>query len=235
MTPGGNGSPAARAPGPTGAAAWPGPRGEVHRDNCREARLGALSQIYPAVRRILGPDCFRAWAAEFTASRPSSNADLNRDGCELPAWLRSQWRRNRRYGLDYLPDLARLEWTVNEACYAADAPGIETPMRDGQGFRLAPSLGLLASRFPVDQIWRLNVGDATADAVDPVTGRQHLTVWRVGRAVEVERVSKMMFDALRRLRRDSRLEVLVESRLTPGDVTRMVRRGWLVGWQELLA
>jgi len=66
--------------------------------------------------------------------------------------------------LAYLPHVARLEWAINEAWHAPDAPAVDEDAAArliAAGFsdlslRLHPSCRLIASPFPVDRIWRVH-------------------------------------------------------------------------------
>lgn len=209
-------------------AAWLEPRIGVHRTNYQEARVAALAQAYPAVERVIGADCFGAWARDYVAGKASADPDLNRHGRDFPAWLRRR-RTQRLAGLDYLPDLARLERAVNSAYYAADF-GHEVK----GGLRLTPSLRLVASPYPVDEIWRLNLTGVAAERVAAAGGWRRIVVWRPTREVVMEAVPARLFRALRCLRRDGRLEVLVESGLQPQDAAALVTHGWVTGWQEAI-
>src|SRR5208337_3711682 len=68
--------------------------------------------------------------------------------------------------LDYLPDVARLEWAINRALHAprSGAPisiaSLVSAHGDPAQIRLLiePASRYVASRYPVDQIWRSNRG-----------------------------------------------------------------------------
>jgi hypothetical protein len=64
----------------------------------------------------------------------------------------------------YLRDVARVEWAINEAGHAPDAPAIDVDAAAGLiavgfadlGLRLHPSCRLVASPFPVHRIWQVH-------------------------------------------------------------------------------
>ncbi len=211
---------------PTTASSWPQSRVEVHRTNYREARITALAQVYPAILKIVGERCFRGWALAYLGARVSTEADLNLHGADFPAWLRRQgssWLGT----LDYLPELARLERAVNRAYYAPEEPTAPRP-----GLRLASSLQLICSAHPVDEIWRANLTGQSAHQVVASAERRYLVVWRRAREVVVQAVPATQFRVLRRLRQDARLDLILDSDLEPEDAARLVREGWVLGWQD---
>ena len=67
----------------------------------------------------MAPPFFNAAVDAFVRAHPSTRGDVNRYGGDLPSFLAA-------YGLArtlaYLPDVARLEWTVDQSAIAADAP-----------------------------------------------------------------------------------------------------------------
>ena len=77
----------------------------------------ALGATYPVVKKLVGEPFFHAAVDAFVLAHPSVSGDLNVYGGEFGAFLAG-------YGpaaaLPYLPDVARLEWAMDEASRAAD-------------------------------------------------------------------------------------------------------------------
>ncbi len=211
---------------PRNTSSWPRSRIDVHRTNYREARIAALEQVYPAILKIVGVPCFRGWALAYLSTSVSTEADLNLHGADFPGWLR---RRGTEHlgGLDYLPELARLERAVNLAYYAPEEPAVQRSC-----LRLTSSLKLISSVYPIDEIWQVNLSDEPAREVAASPGRRYLVVWRRERAVAMEAVSMQLFCVLRRLQQDARLDVILNSDLEPDDAARLIRRRWLIGCQD---
>ena len=90
----------------------------IYRNNHRLTLAGALASAYPVLERLLGCTSFAQLAARYVAQTPSASGDLHGYGACFGAFLD-----------DFAPladwpwhaDLARLEWAVHEAYYAADA------------------------------------------------------------------------------------------------------------------
>lgn len=146
----------------------------IYRHSSHRARERALEAIYPVCRQVLGVRCFAALAAGYIADLPSASPDLNLYGGEFPAYLAgANAARAALLSLPYLVDLARLEWHWHAAYYAPDDPrfdfaGFAALAESGRAelVRVHPSasLRLLASPYPVRELWRRHRkgGDTTS-------------------------------------------------------------------------
>jgi hypothetical protein len=169
----------------------------------------ALGATFPVVRALVGRIFFDAAVDAFAAAHPPTSGDLNEYGGELGEFLA---RYEPASTLPYLPDVARLEWALDESARAAD---VETDARaliatislvedDAiPRLRLAlhPSCRLLASHFTIFDIWSAHQqGHDAAMQVDPSGGiAEHILTRRSGEAPLVERVAGAEFAWLRAL------------------------------------
>lgn len=136
----------------------------LYRGNVRAARRHALASAYPVLAALTGDAYFDALALAYARAHPSRDADLNRFGAMLPTFV-ERYENDVRYA--YFGDVARLEWALHRAAYAADA----TPLSAAQwqaigadrlmGARLAvhPACTALASRYAALAIWRAHQRD----------------------------------------------------------------------------
>lgn len=178
---------ALRDPG-VGCAVRPAVNLDVYRHNVAHQFNNALGLSYPVIRRRVGDDYFRQLAHHYRERCPSRSGDLQWVGREFPAFLAAHLE-----GSDYawLADLARLEWARELAGLAEFLPalGAETlgqfaPEDLGQlVFTLQPSLGLVASPFPVFSVWVANQVE-DAPPVDQSKGSESMLI--LGRAESVE-------------------------------------------------
>lgn len=157
----------------------------------------ALGATYRVVRELTGTPFFNTAVDAFTASHPSTSGDLNAYGGELADFLASY-----PYGreLDYLADVARLEWALDEAHRAADPSGtpastlaalaaIPGPEVATQRFALDPSCRFLHSPHPVMRIWQVHQPDHEGDRqVDLRAGGDHLLIRREDATPVIERL-----------------------------------------------
>lgn len=170
--------------------------------------IAALEATYPVLVAIVGTPFFRQTARAFIQVQPSLSGDLNDYGAPLADFLESDGAAGE---LPYLPDVARLEWLVQQVFYAADddPPDLSSlaevaPADYGRlCFKMAGAHARLASRWPLGRIWQVNQPDFApqqpdAMAVDFNCAEQVL-VWRQQGWVRVEVLTPgaaALFDAL---------------------------------------
>jgi len=145
-------------------------RVQVYRNNVLANLSGTLEAVYPVVQRLVGEDCFAQVAKGYVRRVPSRCGDLHAYGSSFPEFLEQVPQLAE---LDYLPDVARLEWAYHEVFHAADAPPLnlaamaDTPADrwHSLGWVLHPATALLSSPFPVLRIWEVNQEDATESSI----------------------------------------------------------------------
>ena len=164
----------------------PDARLHVYRHHVFTTLTAALKATYPVVCRLVDERFFGYAADRYIRTRPPSGPCLFEYGDGFPEFL-AAFEPCRQ--LRYLPDVARLEWALNAATHAEDAAPTDPATLNAVSeedyprlvLRLDPSLSLLRSPWPIDQIWRANQPDADADAtVDLASGGVTLQIWRVG-------------------------------------------------------
>ena len=78
----------------------------------------SLSAAFPVIARMVGSQSFNALARDFWHRHPPEQGDLARWGEALPDFL----THNAQLGdTPYLADVARAEWALHRAAFAADA------------------------------------------------------------------------------------------------------------------
>ncbi len=173
----------------------PAERLNVYRNTFVSGVTKALRLSFPAVQRLVGHDFFEGAAAVFIAQRPPRAAYLDDYGADFPQFLSGF---QPAASLEYLADVARLEWAVNRAIHALDTEPLDlarlqTLAPEDQArvsFVPHPSIGVLRTDYPVDVIWRgvLAGDDAALAAVDLKSGPVCLLVERRATGVEVSRL-----------------------------------------------
>ncbi len=155
----------------------------------------ALEITYPAVLLLTGQRYFRLVARGYAESYDSSSGNLKDYGEYFPAYLEG---RLEIHLYPYIPDVARLEWARTQSMVAREEPAIplaalaniEAALWANVRCRIAPSLHLVASPYPIDRIWA-----AAPDGTEPkVMAREGLlrreaaavAIYRCGHAVTVE-------------------------------------------------
>jgi len=167
----------------------------VYRNNVFGNYRKVLAATFPVLRRLVGAAFFSAAAEHFVRHHPSTRGDVNGYGGEFSLFLAS-YRPAR--DLAYLPDVACLEWAVDQSAIAADAPpmdlhalsAVPADVLPELTMQLHPSVRLLTSEFPLLRIWRANQPDDASDGrVDLDAGGDRLLVARGEDGVTIERLS----------------------------------------------
>jgi hypothetical protein len=136
-------------------------RFSVYRNNVASSLTRALEAAFPTVRKVVGDEFFGAMSVVFLRAHPPTSRMMMLYGDALPGWLE---RFPPVSHLGYLPDVARLDQAMRESYHAADsAPLVEADFQRLLGediaalkVRLAPSLRLVRSRWPLHAIWAAN-------------------------------------------------------------------------------
>lgn len=163
----------------------------AYRASVHGVLLSALEAGYPVLLQVVGLEFFRATARRYLGQHPSRSGDLNSYGADFAEFLATDPPCAQ---LPYLPDLARLEWLVQQVYGAADvqadlsALAATPPESYGElRFALVPAHARLDSRWPLVRIWQLHQAEVSADelAVDFSQGDHVLVFRRLGQ-VQVE-------------------------------------------------
>jgi hypothetical protein len=174
----------------------------LYRDNVLAKLHDALAATYPVVRRLVGAAFFGEAARCHALATPSTSGDLNEYGGTFPDFLAAY---DPARSLGYLPDVARLEWAVQESSTAADAALLDLtrlasvdPARYGElRFRVHPAVRLVSSGHPVLSIWSANQAgrdgqvDASPRGERVLVRREELVV----RPVEIHEAEWMLLAA----------------------------------------
>jgi len=178
------------------------PRGNlsIYRNNAAIAFRTALELSFPVLRRRVGDDYFRQLAAQYRQRNPSRSGDLHWAGRGFAAFL-AEYLQGSEYA--WLADLARLEWSREQAAVAMSRAsiGADTLARFSPGqlehlvFWLQPSLRLHASDFPIFTIWAVNQV-ANAPPVDQSLPGECGLVRARADGVEIRRLEPGLFSYL---------------------------------------
>jgi len=216
---------------------------EIYRNNTRGARINALEAIYPACKNILGDDTFRSIARAYVNADAVGASDLNRYGKAFSQHMDSILDTGRLPDdYSYLADLARLEFMVNAAYYADPEPEFdfevfEQRVLNGEQvcFQLSPSLGLLASAYPIHKIWQHNHPEFNtmqqSHDIRAITDTQYLLVYRDEYIPVVASVNIHQYQLLEAFANKHSLQDVVEHIDCDIDVMlpRLIANKWITG------
>lgn len=156
----------------------------------------ALAASFPVVEHLVGIEFFTAAVDAYVRAYPSTSGDLNVYGNTFGDFLA---RFPPAGTLGYLPDVARLEWAIDEARRAADVAElpdviaalatIAPERRADARLRLDPSCRFVASAYPVRRIWEIHQPEhAGADPVSLDEGAERLLVRRRRDGITIEQI-----------------------------------------------
>lgn len=162
---------------------------QLYRNNLFESLTAALGAVYPVVQQLVGEDFFRALAGHFIPAFPSRSGNLHDFGAELPAFLRGF---EPAATLPWLGDVAALEWAIHAVYHEAPLPALALPAlaaldahaQAALRLRLQPCARLLASSYPVLQLWQAHQPH-TEVMLEAVDWRQGTRVLVAQHALEV--------------------------------------------------
>ena len=183
----------------------PGARLRIYRNHAVITLTDALKATYPVICRLVSDGFFAYAAHEFMREHMPEKPSLAEYGGAFPDFL-AEFPPCR--DLPYLADVARLEWTINEALHAENVAAIARSELSGISatdaprlvLTLHPSLRFLDSRWPIERIWRANQADGDPDlAIDLDSGGVRLQVHRRGDRVAIKSLTECECAFLRAL------------------------------------
>lgn len=166
----------------------------VYRNNAIAGLINVIVQRFPVVHRIAGADSFQAVAHRYVVTEPPRSPILLHYGETFPRFVRGL---GNEATLEYLADVAELEWARGRAYHAADADPVSRDtfaalgpdQLEGVRILLHPSVALVKSRFPIVTIWETNLGNDDDSRMITRWGPEYALVARPFLDVEVWRLS----------------------------------------------
>ncbi len=143
-----------------------GKRFDVYRNNVVASLSDALEVAFPVVQKLVGDVFFRAMAGVYLRRHPPTTPLLMFYGEYFADFLAGFEPVAQ---LQYLPDVARLEYAQRISYHAADAKPIDPAILQkitpdalmASHFTIAPAVQLIRSDWPIAAIWYENM-DETA-------------------------------------------------------------------------
>jgi hypothetical protein len=127
----------------------------------------SLSLTYPVIEKLVGKAFFQATCKEFIRVIWPKSGNMDDYGVEFADFL-AQFEHAKH--LTYLQDVARLEWAFHQSSLADEASITDWSTLAQVSdilqlcFILAPSVNLLTSIYPIEQIWQSNQSDIPSAA-----------------------------------------------------------------------
>jgi len=159
-------------------------RVQVYANHFRISLIEALATTFPVTHALVGEAFFAQAARSFVLRQPPRDPRLYCYGADFPNALKAL---PDLAGHAYLPCVAALEWAMNEAYHAEDAPAFSAAdIADPAAvaaltLRLHPSARRLDTPWPVSEIWQVHQPEApSVESIDLKQGGEQLLIWRSG-------------------------------------------------------
>jgi len=197
---------------------------QVYENNARETYRKTLLASYPVVARLGGEEFLRGLALKYMREQPSRCGDLQKFGANFPDFLHALYAAS---DFAYLPDVARLEWALEEVhlepnekiINVSDLAQVAAEDHPRLIFEIRRGLRLVSSRYPILTIWRANQPGEDAD-VDLSVGGEHVAVLRRGDDLEMHPLDDSSYALLSQLAEGSTLETTFDLlRISSGSDT----------------
>jgi len=202
----------------TGDIALP-ERLKIYRNNIVNTITDALADKLPTIEALVGREFLTLMARSFALENPPTGGCLNIYGAGFPEFIEGF---ELAKSLPYLPDMARLELSMNAAYYAADDTAL-TPQQLGaiapedlDDITLKPraAVHLVDSKFPllaIKDFCEKNKEGENNETLDISVPGQPIMVYRPALAVKLTPLGQDEFDMLSQLSEGRALGDAVET------------------------
>jgi len=169
-------------------------RVQIYQNNVFISLTEALADVYPVVAKLVGEEFFTFLARGYIRAHPSRSGNLHDFGAELAAHLA---QLPEAAALEYLPDVAELEWARHAVFHAGEAGPLDAAAlacvpesRQAElRFAIHPATRLVASRFPLLAIWQAHQCDPAGEVRLDSGDHDRLLVARRDYEVRMDRLT----------------------------------------------
>jgi len=219
---------------------------QIYRNNTLQALKATLIKAFPICQRIVGDSCFARMAQDYLKVNPMLESNLNRYGEGFPRFLEGILETNSGfYGLEYLPELALLEWQLLKSYYAADGIScleltaiaeLSERQQENVVMVLRPDIFILDSAFPLYEIW-LNHQECNAREscdhveIDMPQAHYHFCIYRDPFKPRLERISHPEYGLLRAIYAEESLGKMTEATYDMTPLPQFIAKGWICGFR----
>ncbi|WP_299795634.1 DNA-binding domain-containing protein [uncultured Shewanella sp.] len=214
---------------------------EIYRNNTLQALKATLVKAFPICQQIVGESCFARLARDYLDANPMQESNLNHYGDGFSHFLEGVLQANPAFeGLEYLPELAQMEWLLLKSYYAADGlscyklveiAGLNERQQEEVVMVLRPDVFILHSSFPLYEIWLSHQQDSDHIEIDMPQDRYHLCISRDPFKPKVERISRAGFELLAAFGAEETLGEMTEATIDMSAMPEFIAKGWICGFR----
>ena len=184
----------------------PSDRIDIYRTNVRSLHVSVLMSVYPVCEKILGSDYFKQIAKQYFKKHPSHSVDLNQYGGQFPSFLQQLIEQRPELAeYQYLADLAKLEWQIQEVYFSADNIKLDlvefqnacVSQAGEMSFSLQASVAILDSSYPIAELWEMHQADHVQQQQEVVANKhEYLCIFRDEYQVSLRKISADLFSLI---------------------------------------
>lgn len=166
----------------------------------------SMKDDFRATARVLGETSFQKLVADYLKEYPSKTSNIGEVGRSFSKFVSGY---QDLFEAPFLAPLVELEWLAIESFYANNSGHLD-PSRlaalsqedwSEVSFKLAPSLRLLKTNWPLDQMWNIRDGESEVDSLslEFSSESQQFILIRDGGSVSFEKITAPEYSILQRL------------------------------------
>lgn len=177
----------------------------------------SMKDDFKATARLLGETSFQKLVADYLKKYPSNTSNIGEVGRSFSKFV-SGYQDLR--DSPFLTSVVELEWLAIESFYANNSGYLDSSRLAALTeedwsevrFKLAPSMRLLKTNWPLDQMWNLRHDESEVDSViiEFLNESQHFILMRDGGAVSFEKITAPEYLILQRLQSEVSLTAALE-------------------------
>ncbi len=212
----------------------------VYRNNSKQALTAAMRTTFSMCNNILGERCFEQLALNYQQCYPLTLSDLNQYGESFPHLLVETIGNHSEFeGLEYLADLAQLEWRLQRSYYAGDAQVcapfslLELLTEEQQAevvMLLRPDINVLSSRYPLYELWVKHQDDSEVVDICEPAETYYFCIYRDPFKPKVQRITSALYQILSDITLSRTLAQISESSADMTSLNWAISQGWVCGF-----
>lgn len=212
----------------------------VYRNNNNQALTTAMRTAYPMCDKILGEQCFDQLARDYQYHHPLKQSNLNQYGQFFSELLANTIATHTEFaGLEYLSDLAQLEWLLQLSYYASDGRDcyslsqlglLNEEQQASVVMLLRPDVKLLRSKYPLYELWLKYQNEQEDIKISAPEDIYHLCIYRDPFRPQVQRISPEQYRVLTDIMLSHSLSQMSESGTDMASLNSAITTGWVCGF-----
>ncbi len=214
---------------------------EIYRNNTLQALKATLIKAFPICERIVGESCFAKMAQDYLNVNPMQESNLNHYGEGFPRFIEGILDTNSAFiGLEYLAELAQLEWIFLKSYYAADGvscseltqiAGLSERQQEDIVMVLRPDIFIRDSIFPLYEIWLNHQQTKDHVEIDMPQERYCFCIYRDPFKPRVERLTRSEYEVLKAVDAEETLGEMTEAECDMTPLPELIGKGWICGFR----